>query len=720
MVPVLRPGWVALGLFAAGLLALSGCPGADVPVLEPLPVDDDDDVEQGDPDPGAVVPFSAEIEVPAGETGTVILEFSPAWAGGEIRRIETEPGPVQVTDLLPGRYGLRAWLDRDGDGEWDGVWEDGGEPAALLGVTLPRGTLRLPLRTGVPDPVIGDDPELVELYEVAWELAAEHVVAGTAENGFADHYLDEAFSEQIFQWDTCFMTLFGRYGADAFPVMPSLDNFYETQLDDGYICRVVDESDGQPGGDASDPAEPMINPPLFAWVELEYVRQTGDLSRLPRVLPVLEAYADWIDTNVRTDIGLYYTSLLGSGMDNAPRDGAYDAWVGISAQQALARISLTELSAMVGDWDREAVNRAEWERICADVRDFTWIESEGFFFDLDYDGAPLDAKTLAGVWPLLAGCATEGQAADVASHLGDPAAFWRVHVFPSLAADHPAYEPDGHYWLGGVWAPTNYSTISALDRTGHRELARDAAANHLAALYRVYADFVPDPALLAPEAVGDGSSTLWEAYAPDAFEPASRWDDAFYGRQDFVGWTGVGPIALLIEQVIGLRTHAHVDTMSWRLTRTDEHGVRGFRFGDQLVDLIADARTHPDDPVVLTVDSSDAFFLEVELGGWAARYPVAAGHSVLTIDPEPSTLVVDPVPAGPIPGYAVLGNGRISAVVSDDDGSGDAPGVAHLYRDHFGLDLLDAGRTRVVHDGDLVRPGRVGLDPFFAAYGSSR
>jgi len=688
-----------------------------VPVLDPLPPgDDDDDDDLGTADPGALVPFSAEIQVPGDEGGTVVLEFRPAWEGGEVRVVEAEPGLVEVTDLLPGHYGLRAWLDRDGDGAWDGVWEDGGEPSAMLGLELPRGHLVLPLRSGVPEPLLTDDPEWVELYHVAWELAAEHVVAGTAENGFADHYMDEAFSEQIFQWDTCFMTLFARYGADTFPGMESLDNFYGTQADDGYICRVVNESDGLPGGGPSDPADPMINPPLFAWVELEYVRQTGDLSRLPRVMPVLEAYAGWIDLNARTENGLYYTSQLGSGMDNAPREDAYDAWIGISAQQALARDSMVELYARMGRPEGEAFNRAEWERICADIRAFTWFEDPGFFFDLDYDGEPLEAKTLAGVWPLLAGCASPDQAADVAAHLADPAEFWRVHVFPSLSADHPSYESDGHYWLGGVWAPTNYSTIAALDRTAQRELARDAAANHLQALYRVYDDFVPDPNDLAQEAVGDGTYTLWEAYAPDALTPASRWDDTFYGRQDFVGWTGVGPIALLLEQVIGLHAHAPVDTLSWRLARTDEHGVQGYRFGDQLVDLLAAARQDPSDPVVVTVSTSDPFTLVLEIGAFREVFELGVGETVLEVDPEVGVLAVEPVPAGPIPGYAVLGNGRISAVVSDDDGSGDAPGITHLYRDHFGLDLLDAGRTRVVHGGDLIRPSRVGLDPFFAAY----
>ena len=138
----LRPGHLSRGAFAAVLLALHGGPGGDVPVLDPLPPgDDDDDDDLGTADPGALVPFSAEIQVPGDEGGTVVLEFRPAWEGGEVRVVEAEPGLVEVTDLLPGHYGLRAWLDRDGDGAWDGVWEDGGEPSAMLGLELPRGHL---------------------------------------------------------------------------------------------------------------------------------------------------------------------------------------------------------------------------------------------------------------------------------------------------------------------------------------------------------------------------------------------------------------------------------------------------------------------------------------------------------------------------------------------------------------------------------------------------
>ena len=696
--------------FVLPLVALCACPNAPDDT-KPTPDDSGAPPDTAPPAPA----FSASTEVRGGGEGTIVLRFTPVAVDAQPQEFTVAAGEDFATEALAaGPYGLLAWLDEDGDGAWDGTWDGEGEPSALQGVTVPREDWHLVLRRGVPAPILDDDPEFVALYDAAWGFAEGHIAAGTPKNGFAEHYLDEAFCDLIFQWDSCFMVLFGLHGLDAFPVMPTLDNFYGTQGADGYLCRVINESDGQPTGDASDPAEPMINPPLFAWAELRYAERSGDLSRLPRVLPVLDAYAGWLDAHVRTEPGLYYTSLLGSGMDNAPREAAYDAWVDISAQQALARRALSDLRTLLGE--DGGADAAAADALCADLRALTWDAGEGWFFDLDAEGAFLTDKTLAGIWPLVAGCATAEQAAAVIEHLADPAEFWRVHTFPSTAADSPAYDPLGHYWRGGVWAPTTYVTVRALAAAGRRDLARAAAENDLRNLAQVYADFTPEAGQLAPDHDGDGTNTLWELYAPDAVQPGTRWDATYLGRQDFVGWTGLGPIATLLEQIIGLEPDALTDTLTLHLARTDQHGVEGYRFGDQLVDLTVEARSSASAPAAIHVTTSDAFVLVVESAGISSTFSLERGASTVTFDPSGATLAAATVPAGPFPGWAVLGNGRLIAVVSDDDGSGDPPGVAHLYLGDLATDLVEIGQTLVGQGGARVGGRAVGLDPFFAAY----
>lgn len=634
--------------------------------------------------------------------GAVIVELSDGLQTVQLTGRVGEPLEV----VLPaGRWGVHAWVDVDGDGAWDGAWTEA-EPAARFGVVLPRDPLTVPLRADHPRPYLADNPQWVHLHDRAWELLGQHIAAGTPANGFAHHYLDESFSPQIFQWDSCFMTLFARYGADTLPVMETMDNFYGVQAADGYIGRVVDEDDGQMASPQG-PSEPMINPPLFAWEEADYARLTGDVSRLSRVVPQLDAHLGWLDRSVRTGAGLYYTSMLGSGMDNAPRDAAFDGWVDITAQVALARRTLVELVAM-GDLDPAvgAAAQAEADRICADVSGRLY--AGGWFVDLGQQSAPLPDKTLAGVWPLVAGCATPAQAASVAGWLGDPAAFWRTHVFPSTAADSPAFEGDGHYWRGGVWAPTNYAAIAGLRTYGFDALADAAADNHLANLAAVADRFVPEAGQLAAGAPG-GPDTLWELYAPDQRAPGTRWDDAYLGRGDFVGWTGLGPIAMLYEDVLGLQPDALADTLTLRVRRLDAHGLAGLRVGDQLVDVDVAARTDASAPVVVTITTSDAMTLVVDAGGVATTFAVEAGTSTHTVAPGAPTALV---PAGPYEGYAVLGNGRITAVI----GEGDGEGVKHLYLGDFGRDLVESGGTVVLVGGAEVAPTRTGLDPWFSAF----
>ncbi|MCC8153296.1 MAG: hypothetical protein LIP01_03225 [Tannerellaceae bacterium] len=103
------------------------------------------------------------------------------------------------------------------------------------------------------------------------------------------NWIDEALSPQIYQWDTHFMAMFGRYGHHIFPFINSHDNFYCRQHDDGMICRVINEDNGEDHywGLGVDNAR-ACNPPLFSWAEIETYKVTGDKSRFALILPVLE------------------------------------------------------------------------------------------------------------------------------------------------------------------------------------------------------------------------------------------------------------------------------------------------------------------------------------------------------------------------------------------------------------------------------------------------
>ena len=541
--------------------------------------------------------------------------------------------------LVPGHYYYKlvvdgAWMPDPGN---DWRINDGGEGFnSIVKVGEPakptrrKGSTPLP-RDALPAPVCDGHPEWIDLYWAAWEMAWAKIQQGTEENGFVERYMDEGFNELIFQWDTCFMAMFGVYAPGTFPAMESLDNFYRKQRDDGYIQRVYWERDGSIVQEPTS-KEPLINPPLFAWVELRYFTLTGDSTRLPRVLPLLARYYEWIDANCRTAAGqgLYYTTSLGSGMDNTPREGVgRGAWIDFSAQQALAARCIASMASAVGDSDTATLFQARFEILIRAVNALCWSEPTQFYHDLSEDGTLSQTVHIGAFWTLLSDVCPDDRLDAMIGHLTDPREFWRPHPIPTLAAGDPAYDARGHYWRGGVWAPTNYMVLKGLERKGRHDLARRIATAHLSTMSAVFQDFMPEEDDIAfEERYGDGYHTIWECYSPEDLAPATRWDNTFFSRQDFAGWSGLGPIAMLLEHAIGLDVVGSEKLIRWRIFGEGRSGVEGLWFQGRRVSLIAEPAGRT---VMLSVETPVPFSLEVEWRGTTHRVAVQAGKAALTL-----------------------------------------------------------------------------------------
>lgn len=473
-------------------------------------------------------------------------------------------------------------------------------------------------RARLPQPVLADNPEYTDLYWRAWELAFTHFKQPPAGSPFVSNYLDEAFSPSIFQWDTVFMTLFARYGHAVFPAIGSLDNFYCRQYASGYICREIDEAHGTDFVFVG--REHTANPPLFAWAEVEHYRLTGDKSRFAAVLPPLEKYAAWLEQHRRkpgTAHNLYWNTGFGSGMDNSPRSGS--GWVDMSVQMALLYRQIAFMARELGQTGKAAAFDTHAADIAARVQRFMWSEADGIYYDIDDAGAPVKVKTLAAFWPLLARIPDVAQADRLMRHLKSPREFWRPVPFPSLAADEPAYEADGRYWKGGVWAPTNFMVVKGLelyedrgqDAAKFRDFARVASAAYLDALVRVHRT----------------TGTLWENYSPESFTPGVP------ARPHFVGWTGLGPIALLIENILGFRADAAAHRLTWDLARRDLHGIRQLHVGDATIDALCQPRPDILAPAEIEITTSRPLELVVRHPQGDVSFQLAAGTHRLHVAP---------------------------------------------------------------------------------------
>jgi len=205
------------------------------------------------------------------------------------------------------------------------------------------------------------------------------------------------------------------------------------------------------------------------------------------------------------------------------------------------------------------------------------------------------------------------------NNLNYPHTFWRIIPFPSLAADQKNYKADGEYWLGSVWAPTNVMIIKGLDKFG--------VGNDLAYKFNEFATLATEEYLNGIYEVYNKTGTIWENYSPEALARGS------WSRPDFVGWTGCGPIELLIENIIGLRPDGVNSLLIWHLTRIDKHGIENLIFGNVTVSLSAEKREKVTSPITIKVICDNDFKLNVEHGN--------NNHKVIKLTKGEHTLIID-------------------------------------------------------------------------------
>ncbi|WP_418990715.1 MGH1-like glycoside hydrolase domain-containing protein [Alistipes sp.] len=456
----------------------------------------------------------------------------------------------------------------------------------------------------LPSPVWEGHEREIEMYWHAWRIACGNIRQPAEGSGFVSPYLDIAYNGNIFMWDASFMMLFARYGYRFFPFQRTLDNFYAKQHPDGFICREI-RADGSDCFERYDPTS--TGPNLLPWVELAYYRQFGDIERLHRVFPALCAYAKWWRLNRTWPDGTYWSSGWGTGMDNMPRvkpqynpifSHGHMVWLDTNLQQLLVDESLLQIGFYIERWQEIEELEDEMKHLGRYVNDYLWDDDTGFLFDRYGDGSLCTTKGIGAYWALQCDVLPRERLDRLVEHLRDTTEFDRPHRVPSLSADHPKYNPRGRYWQGGVWPGTNYMTVDGLWRKGYRALAQEIAENHYAAVFEVW----------------KSTGTFWEYYAPERIEPG------FMARKDFVGWTGLPPIAVFIEYILGIRSDYSLNRIEWNVTRTEAHGIERYPFGPEgTVSLRASRRASAAEPPRVRVETDVPFDLVVTWGDSESR-----------------------------------------------------------------------------------------------------
>jgi hypothetical protein len=155
-----------------------------------------------------------------------------------------------------------------------------------------------------------------------------------------------------------------------------------------------------------------------------------------------------------------------------------------------------------------------------------------------------------------------------------------------------------------------------LHLAGEGNLAHSIARRYVDSLVRTYKTFTP--------------ATLWECYCPETDRPGLHaYHHHIYARPDFVGWSALGPIAMLIENLIGLDADVPSRQVTWSVRLTEEHGVRNFNLGTLgKADFLIEKRNSPAEPIHGSVRADQAFTLKLVSGTQETRIEIQPGPAV--------------------------------------------------------------------------------------------
>jgi hypothetical protein len=480
----------------------------------------------------------------------------------------------------------------------------------------------------LPKPLLDSQPGVLEAYWYCWKTlidlwnfppeAPDHQAVANI-NGTRSW--GPWGSSQV--WDSTFMMYFAKYGHQAYPFINQYDNAYARQHENGFICRESDSNNREVYS-----SNPVCCPFLLGWIELNYFQVSGDKDRLKRVfLPIVKNYEWWMTYMKRRKDGVYWLQgLTRHERERFTGDDSANYSVGLTSARAAEALALARIARIVGRQDLEQFFVSEHRNIGEIVNNRFWDAQHGIYNDRcdpDHMIARYRNPALAGqfvteikpgvidksVWiftPLFGEIVPRDRLASVVQELRNPASFNRSTGIPNVSADSGAYNGPVSS-NNGVWPPPMCIIQEGLKVSGEIGLAHDLAEKYFNSVIAAFSV----------------EKTIKECILADKLQ--------FSGAPEFVGWGGIGPIANLIEYILGFDISAPEKTITWRITRTDRHGLQNLKFSGFDVELICEARQTADEPCRVTVNSGGAFTLAVILHGKTLENRIEKGTVTLQL-----------------------------------------------------------------------------------------
>jgi len=460
------------------------------------------------------------------------------------------------------------------------------------------------------------DQDFVDIYDQTWAWMEDYVQFRGESGNLQSRFCNEPQAQYIEQIAAAFSTFFMVYSNKKFSASNQVDLFYEKQEEDGAIRWAYDLKTDAPLLSHENPKG--VGLPLFSWVEYNMYHKIGNKKRIKEVMPILEKYFLWLETNFKHENGLYAVPFCATGMSNGPRSTAH-FFVDFNAVMAVNALYMSELGEILNDKDISFKYKKHYFSLKTKINQIMWDDDRGLYMDLDANLNQIPLRSIAAFWTLLAEIPGETRWERLLEHLKDPQTFGTPHPFPTIAACEPTFSEHGNGYQGSVFPYLTFMVIKGLEKIGKYEMARDCAIRHLYYMLDT----------LHPEHNKRGS--VWEAYKP-LRDGAADWpaEDGI-NRPLYLQSVGLSTVALMIENVIGLYISLPKKTVDWKVPTIEAMGIENLSLKRNMVTILSNKTSRGWE---IRLESEKLYYFTIDILSHKKRktLPIPSGKCSMLID----------------------------------------------------------------------------------------
>lgn len=459
------------------------------------------------------------------------------------------------------------------------------------------------------------DQDFVDIYNRTWAWTQDIWKNGTSENGFGSSYLSYETNSTINQFEICFSSFFLVYSNKVYDPARLLDIFYSKQEENGAIRGEYNIADGKPVFTENNPESVM--PPLFAWSEYNIFHKVGQKKRIKEIVPTLEKYYDWLESEFMDESGLYTVPLEATTMINSPRTDMYYP-IDFNSQQAVNSLYMSALGDILNDKDMSFRYKRKYFALKTRINSLMWNEEAGIYFDLKKNKEQVKVKTIASFWPLLAEIPNEEKLEKLIDHLKNPETFGTDNPFPSLAADEPEFSEEGEGYKGSVFPIFTFMVIKGLEKYAQYDLARECSIRHM---YYILDTFHPE---------SGKKGSLWEAYKPLKDGPAVWAENEEFNRELYIPAAALSTLSLMIENVVGLFISLPRKTVDWIIPTLELMGIEDLSLKRNFITILSNKSSRGWE---IRLESEKLYYFTIDLiGDKKKTLPIPSGKCSMLIE----------------------------------------------------------------------------------------